>query len=316
MKVTIYEHAAELPLLVKGTYFHSPELMELCEHTPRHKPFMAVASDENGDVRGSLLAIMRYRGSWLPPYLYTQVRIFGDNGCSQEDFALLMEAITERLSNRTLYLEVSNLREKMFGYGGLRHQGFFPVRWMNIHNSLHSRTPEERIGQRLLHRIENSQKRGVTTKLVETEQEFRDCYRLLRKHHWLKPRRYLPAEPFFKGMMDTGRCKMLITTYHEHVVGTSVLVFSGTDAYLWYSASLRKSFAPLHPHAVTIWETIKYAHGTGKDHIRFMDVGLPFRKNPFRDFILRYGGKETTTYRWFRINIRWINGLASWLWRE
>ena len=47
-----------------------------------------------------------------------------------------------------------------------------------------------------------------------------------------------------------------------------------------------------------------------------MDVGLPFRKNPFRDFLLRFGGKEVSSYRWFRISIRWVNRLASWLWRE
>ena len=54
----------------------------------------------------------------------------------------------------------------------------------------------------------------------------------------------------------------------------------------------------------------------GRQHIRFLDVGLPFRKNPYRNFILRFGGKEVSTYRWFRISIRWVNALASWLWRE
>jgi hypothetical protein len=47
-----------------------------------------------------------------------------------------------------------------------------------------------------------------------------------------------------------------------------------------------------------------------------MDVGLPFRHNPYRDFILSFGGKEVSTLRWFRINFRWANKLASWLWRE
>jgi hypothetical protein len=47
-----------------------------------------------------------------------------------------------------------------------------------------------------------------------------------------------------------------------------------------------------------------------------MDVGLPFRRNPYRDFILSFGGKEVSTLRWFRISFRWLNKLASWLWRE
>ena len=316
MKVTIYEHSADVPVLTEGTYFHSLELMALCEQTPRHKPYMAVVTDDGGQVTAHLLAIMRFRSSWFPPYLYTHVRLYGDNGSNSGNFGMMLEAVTERLQNRTLYIEVSNLSDKMFGYRELRHQGYFPVRWMNIHNSLHSRTPEERITERLLRRIENAQKRGVTTKLVETEDEFKAASKLLRHHHWLKPRRYLPHDTLFRGMMETGRCKIFISQYHERVIGMSVLVLSGKDAYLWYSASRRKSFAPLHPHAVTIWETIRYAHSTGREHIRFMDVGLPFRKNPYRDFILRFGGKETSTYRWFRISIRWINQLASWLWRK
>lgn len=51
--------------------------------------------------------------------------------------------------------------------------GFFHVKWMNIHNSLHSRTPEERITDRQMRRIELAKERGAITKLVETEDEFK-----------------------------------------------------------------------------------------------------------------------------------------------
>jgi hypothetical protein len=154
------------------------------------------------------------------------------------------------------------------------------------------------------------------TKPVETLDEFKAFSKLLRSHHWFKPKRYIPDDAFFREMMQQGMCQILITKYHDHVIGTTVTVFSDGDAYLWYSASRRKSYAPLHPNAVTMWATIKAAHSSGYQHIRFMDVGLPFRKNPYRDFILRFGGKEVSTYRWFRISIRWVNRLASWLWRE
>ena len=322
MKATIYEHATDLPALPDGSYFHSTALMELCERTPRHKPYMVVVTTEDGTVAAHMLAVVRYRRSLLPPYLYMHVRIYGegeyhiDSINRQQTFGLMAEAITSRQRNRTLYIEFSHLSEKMFGYRELRHLGYFPVRWMSIHNSLHSRTPEERITERQLHRIENAIKRGASTKQVETPEEFRQFSKLLRQHNWLKPRRYLPDDTFFQGMVEGGHCRLFITTVHDKVVGCSVCVYSGNDAYLWYSASRRKSYAPYHPNAVTFWNTIKDAHASGYDHIRFVDVGLPFRKNPYRDFILRFGGKEVSTYRWFRISIRWVNRLASWLWRE
>ena len=316
MRVTIYEHAVDLPELPADNYFHSKQLMELCEQTPRHKPLMAVALGEDGHVEGHLLCITRYRMSWFPPYLYTHVRVYGNNKCSAELFEMLMHAITERLSNRVLWIEVSNLSEKMFAYRQLRKMGYFPVRWMSIHNSLHSRTPQERISKRLLKRIENAKRRGAVTREVESEDDFKAFSRLLHKHNWLKPKRFIPDDKFFRGMMLGGHSRIFITTVHDRVIGCSVCTYSGRDAYLWYSASLRKSYATYHPNAVTLWHTICDAHSRGCDHIRFMDVGLPFRRSPYRDFILRFGGKEVSTYRWFRISIRWVNRLASWLWRE
>lgn len=316
MKVTIYRHTDLLPEFSTGNFFHSRELMALCEHTPRLKPYMAVVTDDDGVVQAHLLAIMRIRRLWFPPFFYTHVRIYGDNGSNAELFGMMIQALTRLLQNRTLYIELSHLREKMFGYRELRQQRFFPVRWMNIHNSLHSRTPEERISEQQLQRIVHGQQRGAVTKPVETLDEFKAFSKLLRSHHWFKPKRYIPDDAFFREMMQQGMCQILITKYHDHVIGTTVTVFSDGDAYLWYSASRRKSYAPLHPNAITMWATIKAAHSSGYQHIRFMDVGLPFRKNPYRDFILRFGCKEVSTYRWFRISIRWVNRLASWLWRE
>ena len=44
-------------------------------------------------------------------------------------------------------------------------------------------------------------------------------------------------------------------------------------------------------------------------HMEFMDVGLPFRKHGYRDFVLRFGGKQSSTRRWFRVNWSWLNKL-------
>ena len=324
MKVTIYEHAKELPAILEGNYFHSPELMELCERTPRQKPLMAVATQADGSVVAHMLAIVYYRRSWLPPYIYMNVRVMGEGVYHVKDekyneqqlFGLMAEAVTERMHNRALYIEFSHLSQKMFGYKELRRMGFFHVKWMNIHNSLHSRTPEERITERQMRRVKAAQERGAVTKLVETPEEFREFSKLLRRHNWLKPRRYMPVDDFFRGLMDSKRCRLFITKYHERVIGCCACICSEGDLYLWFSASRRKSFAMLHPNAVTIWNAMKYAHAEGMRHFRFVDVGLPFRHNPYRDFILSFGGKEVTAYRWFRISIRWVNALASWWWRE
>ena len=57
MKVTIHTDTATLPTLPEGSYFHSRELMELCLRTPRHKPYMVVVTDDDGEVVAHTAAI-------------------------------------------------------------------------------------------------------------------------------------------------------------------------------------------------------------------------------------------------------------------
>jgi hypothetical protein len=116
--------------------------------------------------------------------------------------------------------------------------------------------------------------------------------------------------------MKTDACRLFVTKYHQHVIGCAACVYSQGNAYLWYAAFRRKTWLPMHPDTMTIWHCIKYAHSHGYEHINFMDVGLPFRKNLFREFILSFGGKPVSTLRWFRCSIRWVNALLSWVYRD
>ena len=72
----------------------------------------------------------------------------------------------------------------------------------------------------------------------------------------------------------------------------------------------------LQPATATVWNILDYAHRHHYDHVSFMDVGLPLHKNHYRDFILQFGGKPVSTYRWFRCSIGWINKALAWIYRE
>ena len=328
----IYTTGDTLPEgLMDSNFFHSPQFFALCQQTPRHRPYMVTLADDDGNLMAQMLAVVRYRSSWFPPYYYMHCRILGEGVYKEnsgEAFEQMLNALTAKLGPRMLYVEVSHLSHKMFGYRQLRAARYFPVRWMSIHNSLHSRTPEERISASMRQRINNAYERGVITDEVKSEDDFKEFMKLLRHHNWLKPKRYIPADEFFHSfsglppvdakekiqLPEDGR--LYLTRYRNRVVGCSAVVYSNHQAYLWYAAYRRKSFAWVHPRELTIWHAIKDAHSRGYEHIFFMDVGLPFRKNKFRDFILRFGGKPVSTYRWFRCSIKWINSLLSWIYRD
>lgn len=172
--------------------------------------------------------------------------------------------------------------------------------------------PAERLGRKMRKRIERAYEKGVVTAEVEGEEELGAFCALLRSHNRFKLKRYIPDCNFFRGLMQTEHARLFVTRYKGRVVGCCACAYSEGDAYLWYFAFLRKSFVMVRPDVMTIWHAIDNAYSRGYSHIHFMDVGLPFSKNPFREFILRFGGKPVSTYRWFRFSARWLNTVMSW----
>lgn len=321
-KVSIYTHTDKLPNIPGKSFFQSAELMAIYEGSPRMMPYMAVAQDTNGKAVANVLAVVRYRHTWLPPFFYTNCVIIGNgdyiDGMEDREgvFGLMLKAITKRINTKVLFIEVANLSVKMFAYKEFRSLNFFPIHWMSIHNSIHSRTPEERITEKAMRHIEHAKRRGVSTTRATTEDDFKAVARLLHRHNIMKPKRYIPDKRFFHLLLRSDDVEALITRSRSKVIGCSVTVHSEGDAYLWYAAFRRKSFALLHPDFATIWGVLKSAQAKGYAHVHFMDVGLPFRRNPFREFILRFGGKPVSTYRWFRCSWRWLNSLLSWIYRN
>lgn len=322
LTTTIYRKANELPALEEGNFFHSPRLFRLLAQTPRQKPYMVVTRDGSGRVVSHLLGIVRIRPLLIPPFLLIHCRVLGEGVYAESEYAReelfgeMLGALTQMLNKRTLYIEVSNLSHKMTGYRQLRQAGYYPVHWMSVHNSLHSHAPEERVTPKMLRRIEHAHRRGVATTEVSSESEFTAFSRLLRKHNILKPKRWIPDDVFFRKFMEGGDGRLFVTKYHGRVIACAACGYSEGNAYLWYAAFRRKTYLTLHPDDVIIWDIMNDAYERGYHHMCFMDVGLPFSNNPFREFILRFGGKEQSTYRWFRFSIKWVNALLAWLYRE
>jgi hypothetical protein len=321
LSTEIIEQSGGLPAMDCQLFYHSTEYFKILEKTRGETPFMVVVR-RGPRVVAHLLASLRRRGSLIPPYLFTQGRVYGEGeyaaGEDREQlFNLMLDAITRKFQRKMcLYIEFSNLTQKMFGYRLFRQNGYFPVHWMEVHNSLHSKPPRERLSEKMLERIKAIGEAGVEVHEVEDFSEFRDFHRMLRQFFSLKVRRYLPSERLFAELLASRHARLFRTTHRGRTIGGCACVYDKEDAYLWYLASKRKSHSRLHPDTATVWAAIEQAYQSHYRHIRFMDAGLPFSHNPYRDFILSFGGKEVSTYRWFRFSISWLNKFIGWFYRE
>lgn len=305
-----------------NNFFHSSEFFLMAEKTPGYEPCMAVAEDSCGNVVAHLLAIICRHRTLLPPWLYSHARIHGEgeyaeNADKDRLFGEMLHALTRFFKHkRCLYAECSEISTKMFGYKHFKLNGYFSIPWQEIHNSLHSKNPEQRLGRKTKKQLRTAQARGVSTTILEDKQNIHDFYKLLRRYFLTKGRRYVPNEMIFQMMQEQGCSKTFATLYKGRIIGGCVCIFSQDNAYLWFLAARRKSYHHLSPDATTVWAAIKYAYLNHYQHIYFLDAGLPFKNNPFREFILKFGGKPVTKFRWFRLPIPFVNRIYSWLYND
>lgn len=322
LTVSIISKSTDLPPMECRNFFHSAKLFRIAENTPGYTPLMAVAMKDDGTVGAHMLATIRRRGSWLPPYLFTQGRIYGEGEYAADvdrdaAFSLMLDAITRRFVKRLcFYVEFSNMSQKMFGYRHFRRNKYFPINWQEVHNALDEEPPEEHISAKMMARIAKTYDNGVETREIASDEELKGFYRLLRGFYRLKVRQFLPPRELFEQLSAQGNARIFVTLYRGRIIGGSACVFSDAGAYLWYMASKRKTFPHLRPDRMTVWHALKYAWAQHYRYLHFIDVGLPYPKNKYRDFILSFGGKPVAKYRWFRFTFPWLNSLLSWFYRE
>lgn len=324
LKLTTYYRGEDIPDLPGVNTFHSKELFQIYEATPGYVPLLIVAT-EGGKPVARLLAALRKTRKWIPSILGKQCVVYDagefletDTPSSKERqeeiFGEMLEHLTQEASRSCIFIEFRNLENAMFGYRFFRANKFFPVNWLRVRNSLHStKKAEDRFSPSRIRQIKKGLKNGAKVEEARTKDEVRAFSRMLHKVYSSRIRRYFPDNDFFSHMdsmlMKGKQGKIFIVKYKEKVIGGSVCIYSDNNSYIWFSGGMRKTYALQYPGILAVWKALEDAHKRGYQHIEFMDVGLPFRKHGYRDFVLRFGGKQSSTRRWFRINWTWLNNL-------
>ena len=299
-------------------YFHSAAFFKALENSPRTTPCMATAIDEDGTVVAHMLAIITTRRLFVPPFLWKSGRVYGEgeyaDGADRETlFSLMLKAVTRKFRQELcLYAEFSDISRKMFGYRHFRNCGYVPIPWQEIHNSLHSMSPWDRLSAKMQKKITGAEAAGVETRPCHDDSETHAYVAMLRKYFRMKSRRYVPHQQMFVELARSGHATHLITTWRDKIIGGCTIIFSQGGAYLWFMASRRKTYHKFHPAIMTVWGALRHAYEHGCAHLYFLDAGLPISRNPYREFILSFGGKPTAKYRWFQVALPWVGKLVKW----
>lgn len=321
LKLTTYYRGNKIPELPGSNIFHSRELFHIYEATPGYTPLLIVATEGEKPI-AKLLAATRTSVRWFPPSIIKQCEIYGtgeylDDTIDKEAvFGEILEHLTTEVLRNSFLIEFRNLENAMFGYKHFRKNYYFPVNWLRVRNSLHNaKSTEERFSPSRIRQIKKGLKNGAKIEEAHSIEEIREFSQMLRQVYSSHIRKYFPNIVFFHHMdtrlIQSGQGKIFVIKYKEKIIGGSACIYSGDNAYLWFSGGMRKSYALQYPGILAVWMALKDARERGYRHLEFMDVGLPFKKHGYRDFVLRFGGKQSSTRRWFRFRWLWLNKLLT-----
>ena len=324
LKLTTYYQGSEIPDFPGTNTFHSKELFQIYEETPGYTPLLIMAS-EDGKPVARLLAAIRKAKKWLPSSLVKHCVVYSEGEFldeslsdnkekAEEVFGDMLEHLTQEASRSCVLIEFRNLNNSMFGYRVFRANDYFPVNWLRVRNSLHGiKNAEQRFSPSRIRQIKKGLKNGAKVDEARTVEEIREFSNMLRHLYSSRIRKHFPNIIFFQHMdtrlIHSRQAKIFIVRYKDKIIGGSACIYSGNDAYLWFSGGMRKTYALQYPGILAVWKALQDAHQNGFRHMEFMDAGLPFKKHGYRDFVLRFGGKQSSTRRWFRFRWQWLNDL-------
>lgn len=324
IRLMTYRRGSILPPLPGDSLSNSSELFQVYGQTAGYSPVLIVASVGDKPV-AKLLAVIRQGTRFFSPFFTRRCELFGtgeyfdDTLPHDELFGMMLEHLTGEVLDECFLIEVRNLPVSLFGYKHFRRNGYFPLNWLRVYNSLHSLPPEERLEPYRRRQIARALRAGAVIRPVETEAETEAFLRMLRRNYSSKLRKHFPDLQLFRLLreehphMESGRA--FVVKYREKIIGGSFCMYSGDHAYLCFFGGLRKTYARLYPNVLAVWAALTDAHRRGYRHFEFVDAGLPFRQQGFRRFILSFGGKQVSTRRWFRFRWDWLNRIAVWLYR-
>lgn len=321
LKLTTYYRGMEIPDFQGKNTFHSKELFQIYEETPGYTPFLIVASKEGIPV-ARLLAVIRKSIRLFPPSFIKRCEVFGTGEYLVEEqeresiFGEMLEHLTTEVMRNSFLIEFRNLENTMFGYKYFRANNYFSINWLRVRNSLHnSINVETRFSPSRLRQVKKGLKNNAVVEEAHTVEEIRDFSHMLHNVYSSRIRKHFPNVTFFHHMdtrlINSNRGKIFIVHYKDKIIGGAACIYSEDNAYLWFSGGMRKTYALQYPGILAVWKALTDAQANGYRHMEFMDVGLPFKKHGYRDFVLRFGGKQSSTRRWFRFRWQWLNNLLT-----
>lgn len=317
--VLIYSQESDIPAFASKESFHSKELFDIYRDTPGYNPYLIVAYDDGMHV-AHLLSVVRDNKRLFLHTLFRRCVIYGcgeyvdELKDKEKVFGIMLHKLNEEILRFSFLVEFRNLDDHKFGYKYFRENNYFPIYWMRVVNNLNAYDNLEKLfSSSRLRQVKKGLKNGATVDEAKTSQDVEVFSQTLHYIYSSHIRKHFPDKLFFYHLYQhctkSHMAKLFLVHYKNKIIGGSVCIYSGGTAYLWFSGGMRKTYIRQYPGVLAVWKALTDAKLNGYDNFEFLDAGMPYKQMRYRDFILRYGGTQSSTRRWLRFRWKWLNDL-------
>ncbi len=320
--VKSYYRKEDLPLLKDVNFFHYTSSFDWYSNSPAYTPFMLVAFNGDKPVAALFAIIMRinhfFKGSIFKRCFINQQPAFFDNNVSRIDlFQLLITHLVNEVKNKVFFIRYENLGNSIFGYKGFRKNRFYSIKCINVKNSLQrKRKIWDQLSATRKNQVNKAQKKNVVIEELTSKEHLPEIYKLIEDTNNKKITRRFPPykyfENFFHYYVEKEKGKILLTRYNGKIIGGTILGFENKETvYCLYYWGKTKRYKTLYPTIFTIYSAMQKTEDEGFLFFDFMDVAFLNKNTGRARFLLQFGGKQTTTRRWYRFNWGLLNFFAN-----
>lgn len=274
-----------------GNFYQSTKAYQLFKEIENYQPLFFIA-EENGKIKGSLLAFVIRDGKGIKKFLSRRCIIWG--GPVTNDSNVTKSLLNELISvvkSRAIYTEFRNLFDINNDIKVFEEKGFNYQEWYNI--ILDVSTTDD--AKKLLNKtrrweINKSLKTGAEILQVSSIDELKLVYDILLDLYKTKVKKPLPSFNFFLKLFESPDTKIFSIKYDGQIVGGTICPIYKDKIYEWYECSIN-SIKDVYVSSLATYAPIEYANLNNIKYFDFMGAGSPKEDYGVRNFKAQFGGE-------------------------
>jgi len=300
-----------------GNFFQSTLYFNFIKSLPQYEPISIVVQDDEGNITGSLIAVIQKEKSFIKSKFSRRCIVIGGPILEKDNekvMDLLLQELVKIVKKRSIYIEFRNLFD-LSEYGNIFLKNGFRFR-EHYNFILQIETVEEnfkKLNENRKRQIKKALKNNVEIIVPKDKNEIRDFYIILKKLYSEKVKKPLPEFNFFEEFfLKKNLGKYFLIKNNNRVIGGIMSPIYKDTIYEWYIGGLDQELKNQSPSVMATWAAIEYGAKNGLSYFDFLGAGSPNSDYGVRDFKSKFGGKLVQYGRFLRINNPLLYQIGKW----